>query len=111
MGFEFTDAVKTLLNGEWNSANTDSVSPSVRNTGAFKAVDLRAGNDGDVVLVYSLASVDAPNGFGPTGKKTTSFARVDALTQRGGVHLRKMVVEVKRIIDGYRDCLGGEVTW
>ena len=99
------DALKTtvdLVSGSWNSANTDSVTPTIQIVTEAPHKICLAGNQ-DYILIYHVAHTVAPNDFGSSyNEKTTDRVSVDLRTMNSRDHLRKMYQETRRIVNANR---------
>ena len=94
--------ITTLLSGNWNADNTDSVTPTFKNRFDGKRTDAA---EGDFILVYSTSTLPERNSIGATTRRRLENVSVDIRTMYGGndfastrTHFIKLIKEVDRIL-------------
>lgn len=87
----------SLLEDNWESGNTNDVTPTIDEVFEHKRVDLR---NNDFILLYEFAPhVTEPNSIGASRKKTLDSVSIDIRTMATRAHGIKLRDEVERIID------------
>ncbi len=101
------DTIKTILTDNWNSDNTDSITPTIDFIQNHKELDMA---NKDYVLIYEVNESHAPFGIGGTTFAQensvsidirTTYKTADITAVRG--HLIKIKDEVLRIVKANLD--------
>ena len=93
-----SDAVKTikdLLSTNWNSVNTDNITPIIDYSENKKRLDIRD----SALLVYERAITDKKMGLGWTRVNRSYNIVIDIYTTRGRTHFTKLLAEMERILN------------
>ncbi len=90
--------VKTLLEDNWNDANTNNRTPQISNIFDVKRVDLGA-NLKDFIFLRELTRMQEDNGSGALNKRITTIVVIDIRTMYSYDHLILMRNEVERILN------------
>lgn len=98
MAFDPLDSILTLLSDNWNTANTDTLTPKFQKVTDQKRMDFRINQDW--VLAHRAIEVTDPAGIGPADKnEATNFnldVRVFGSDQED--HWLNVLGEIKRIL-------------
>ena len=107
---DILDSMTTLISSNWNSANTNGVTPVIGNVFDYKRVDLSKSpqNRGDYILVYATNYLQRPSGINKLSKNTNDLIAVDIRSAVKRSHAEKLKTEVLRILDAnFKDPFSG----
>ena len=98
MAFDPLQSTLTLLSTNWNSSNTNSLTPTFKKVTDVKRFDFR--NNQDLIFAHRGVEVTDPAGIGPADKNEASNFNLDirvfGSTQEA--HWLNVLGEVKRIL-------------
>lgn len=90
-------SIKTVLDANWTSANTDSITPTVYVT-TTQALRLDFATSNDHIILYLVSHTTDPNDLGASHKeRTVDRVSIDIRTKVSRAHLLKVYNEVRRI--------------
>jgi len=104
------ELIRSLIESNWNDANTDSATPQFVKTVTFRKKQFEVNNNilGDIIVFYSLPSTEVPADLGYGSVDATDVVVLDIRSKGAGVgeiadedsraHVVRVRDETKRIL-------------
>lgn len=92
-----TGTIKTLLSDNWNSTNTNSLTPNIDKVWNFSRLDVGRTENGIITLYPVPPRIVTPAGVGGQGRRTEDTIVIDIRTMKSEAQSRLMLDEVNRI--------------
>lgn len=91
--------IKNLLDNNWDSDNTDSITPTILYSQDAKRLSFNPESATSIIVVNHISSGQEYNASGSSSKRVTEFLSVDIRSMVSKSHTRKVLDEVTRIFE------------